>query len=132
MTTNRGFSLIELMVVVAIISILAIMSIPSYRGYTERARFVEVITATEPYKIAVAIALQSGVNAAELQQGTNGIPLPPEATKNLESLTVENGTINATATALAGGATYSLTPQHEGSRWAVSGTCLKKGLCSHA
>ena len=127
-----GFSLIELMVVITILSILALIGMPSYQQYIKRARFIEVITAVEPYKIAVAIALQSGINIADLQNGTHGIPDALTSTKNIASIVVENGTIIATATALANSATYILKPLAEGSRWQISGTCLKQGLCSDA
>ena len=124
-----GFSLIELMIVVSIIGILAMFAIPSYQSYTQRARFAEVISATETFKTAIAIALQQGATLAELTTGTSGIPAEPKGTKNLASLKVERGVITAIATELAANATYILKPNTDGSTWSVSGTCLKLGLC---
>ena len=124
-----GFSLIELMIVVSIISILAMIAIPSYQNYTQRARFAEVITATEPFKIAVALALQQGVPISELSNGKSGIPPSPKSTKNLAGIQVESGVITATASELAGNATYTLKPNAEGNEWTVGGTCIKNGLC---
>lgn len=124
-----GFSLIELMIVIAIIGILTIIAIPSYQNYTERARFAEVIGATEVYKIAVSLALQEGASLAELSNGQNGIPPEPKATKNLANIKVENGVITATATELAHHATYILKPNVDGTFWSVSGTCLKNRYC---
>lgn len=128
---TQGFSLIELMIVVAIISILATLSIPSYQTYTQRARFTEVIHAAQPYKIAVTLALQQGYSAAELGNGTYGIPTEAKATKNLASIRVENGTITATATEAASGASYILKPNTDGTIWTISGTCLNYNLCSN-
>lgn len=128
--TLQGFSLIELMIVISIIGILAMVGIPSYHHYTERARFVEVMTATEPYKTAVSIALQSGADLTELSTGSHGIPSEPKSTKNLATIKVENGIITATATDLATGSTYILKPTTDGSAWTVSGTCVRNGLCS--
>lgn len=127
----QGFSLIELMIVVAIIGILATFAVPSYLGYTQRARFAEVIAATEPYKIAISLALQQGLAKAELKTGTNAIPPEPEPTKNLASLTVENGTITATSTELAGKSTYIIATI-DGSTWSIDkeSTCLSNGLCT--
>lgn len=127
---SLGFSLIELMIVISIIGILALAGIPSYQHYTQRARFVEVITAAEPYKTAVSIAIQSGAALSELANGTHGIPAEPKSTKNLASIKVESGTITATATDIIANATYILKPTNDGSTWSISGTCTKSGLCS--
>lgn len=127
----RGFSLIELMLVVSIMSILIIAAIPSYQHYVQRARFAEVITATQPYKLAVALALQTGINNNELTLGMHGIPPAPKATKHLASLAIDNGVIVATATELAGNATIILKPNTDGTNWTMSGSCLKSALCTN-
>jgi len=127
---SAGFSLIELMIVVSIIGILAVIAIPSYQNYTARARFAEVIAATEPFKTAVSLALQEGTDGSELVNGAHGIPAEPKATKNLAGIKVENGIITATATETIDSATYVLKPNADGSTFAVSGSCVKAGLCS--
>lgn len=125
-----GFSLIELMIVLSIIGILAIIAIPSYQNYTQRARFSEVISATEPYKTAVALALQEGEAAVELANDVYGIPKEPISTKNLASIRVENGIITAIGTERVANATYILNPNSDGTVWSVDGTCLENGLCN--
>lgn len=129
MQKKLGFSLIELMVVVSIIGILTVIAIPSYRDYTKRARFSEVVAATAPYKTAIALALQQGDPTKDINTGSNGIPASPNPTKNLASLVVKNGIINAKSTKLAGDSTLILTPNNDGSEWAINGTCIKAGLC---
>lgn len=124
-----GFSLIELMIVVAIIGILSVMAIPSYQSYTQRARFAEVIAATAPYKIAITLALQEGIPKTELMIGTYGIPEAPTPTKNLAHIKINNGTITALATPLVGGKSYILKPNNDGSIWSVEGSCIAVGLC---
>lgn len=114
---NSGFSLIELMIVVTIVGILSVIAIPSYQSYTERARFVEVMAATEPFKTAVSLALQQGEPLNELTHNAYGIPAAPAATKNLASLTVEKGVITAIGTKAAGGKKYILKPNSDGSVW---------------
>ena len=125
-----GFSLIELMIVVSIIAILSMIAIPSYQTYTERARFAEVITATDIFKTAVSLAIQQGIPLEELSSGTHGIPTEPKSTKNLEKIKVENGMITATGTTTVNNATYILKPNTDGSVFTISGTCLKNGLCN--
>lgn len=127
---TQGFSLIELMIVVAIIGILSMMAVPSYQNYAKRARFAEVISTADVYKTAVTVALQEGTPLDEIHDGKSGIPPKPKSSKNLASLRVENGIITASATNAADGATYILKPANDGSSWAVGGTCLTLGLCN--
>ena len=56
---QQGFTLIELMIVVAIVAILASVGMPAYQKYTQRAQFSEVIAATGPAKTAVEICYQT-------------------------------------------------------------------------
>ena len=50
---QKGFTLIELMIVIAIIGILAAVAVPQYSQYTKRAKFADVIAQTSPFKTAV-------------------------------------------------------------------------------
>lgn len=125
----NGFSLIELMVVVAIVGILTAMAVPAYQKYIEKAKFSEVVSATEPYKLAVSLDLQESIPIEELNSGTHDIPLFTEATENLANIVVNAGVITATATQSLDENTYILTPNDQGTQWKVSGTCKTNTLC---
>lgn len=55
MKRQSGFTLIELMIVVAIVAILAAIALPAYQTYTKRAKFSEVIAAIGPAKTAIEV-----------------------------------------------------------------------------
>lgn len=134
-----GFTLIELMIVVAIVGILAAIAIPSYQNYVVRSKFTEVVNATAPFKSAVEICFQDTGSLTKCGTfGTNSIPVQPVTTPYLASLTLaatqSNATITATGTAAANNLTYILTSTVNANNqliWAVdpSSTCIAAGAC---
>ena len=103
---QKGFTLIELMIVVAIIGILAAIAIPSYQNYVKKAKFSEVISMTGGYKTAVELCYNEtgvavGASATACGASSNGVPAPiTAATGNVATLAVNNaGVITATGIA---------------------------------
>ncbi len=88
---QKGFTLIELMIVVAIIGILAAVALPAYQDYTVRAKVTEGISLAAAAKTAVS---ENAANGAAFASGWN----PPAATKNVASVAIDatNGFITIT------------------------------------
>lgn len=132
---QRGFTLIELMIVIAILGILASIGIPAYENYTSRSRFAEVVLSAAAYKSAAEIAVQTGraANAAALNAGSVGIPPNNSGiTGNyVGTVTMAAGVITATSTNLPVNSNYTLTATvlNGGIQWTEGGGCMVIGLC---
>lgn len=139
---QRGFTLIELMIVVAIVGILAAVALPAYQSYSARAKFSEVIQATSALKTAVELCATDLGTVTGCTGGSNGIPADVASGQSqyVASLTTLNGAITATAvgssaTASKGlkGETYILTPTFTDGKvkWVVdaASTCLAANYC---
>ncbi len=115
---QKGFTLIELMIVVAIIGILAAVALPAYQDYTVRAKVTEGLSLASAAKTTVA---ENAANGNAFDSGYN----PPAATVNFASVTISqaNGEITILYTAkIPGAGKLILSPSSAGAALAGTGT----------
>lgn len=145
---QQGFTLIELMIVVAIIGILAAIALPAYQQYTAKARYSEIVLATSAVKTAVEVCAQSngGIADAKCNVATNNDVTVAEAgaagPASVASVTAaspadDSVTITVVPAVLNGflaADTYILQGIYANGAvtWTTAATsgCLAKGYCS--
>ena len=102
---QQGFTLIELMIVVAIIGILAAVALPAYQDYTARAKMSEVVAAASACRTSVTDTYQTNNGASLPLGGLWGCESSISSSKYVAKIqTNENGAIKVTSQAIATGA----------------------------
>ncbi|OXY83829.1 pilin [Oceanimonas doudoroffii] len=133
LSRQGGFTLIELMIVVAIVAILAAVALPAYQTYTNRAKFSEVIAATGAVKTTIEVCTQSGNAGGTCANRATSAADGTVATDLVNSVTTSfsdpDFTVTATGAGDVSGATYTMTGTVNSGRITWDSSCSPAEYC---
>lgn len=132
---TRGFSLLELLLVVALIGILAAFAVPTYQTYLQKTRFMEVVQLSQSIRVAQSACLLQAAGDIGTCDTFAEISMPaPNTSDNTQSIGISatTGTITGTGTTATGSYTYMLTPRINSDgllTYTLGGSCIAIGFC---
>ncbi|MBJ7222888.1 MULTISPECIES: prepilin peptidase-dependent pilin [unclassified Brenneria] len=120
MQKQQGFTLIELMIVIAIVAILSAIGVPAYQGYLQKAALTDMLQTLASYKTAVDLCGLENAAFSSCNAGSQGIPAS-QTSRYVSAVSVKQGTIALTGQSMLQGLNVVLTPvwnaQTGSSRW---------------
>ena len=137
---QKGFTLIELMIVVAIVGILAAVALPAYQNYTKKAKFSEVLAAATGVKSAIEICFQTNgpsstpdMSYCDTAAEIDYTLADAQVGAYVSTVAVATNTAIITATAVStnglAGETVTYTPTISGNGLTWASSCSDTDLC---
>jgi type IV pilus assembly protein PilA len=132
----KGFTLIELLIVMCIIGVLVALAVPSYRTYTRRAHYIEIVQAAAPFKLGVHECYAISADLSSCHSGNNGIPVDITETAD-QSLVAKITTSGSGVIVVTPKKRFGITPEdqfiltptesHHQLAWSTSGKGVTHG-----
>jgi len=130
---QKGFTLIELMIVVAIVGILAAVALPAYQNYSNKAKFSEVIAAAGPVRQAIDIcyAAQGAIASCDTAADIGYTLADAAGGQYVTSVAITDttGVVTVTSSVTAANPTVTFTPAASGGGLAWTIACSDTSLC---
>ncbi|MCU6668126.1 prepilin peptidase-dependent pilin [Enterobacteriaceae bacterium H4N4] len=109
MERQKGFTLIELMVVIGIVAILSATGIPAYQNYLRKAALTDMLQTFLPYRTAVELCALDHGGTDSCDASVNGIP-SPATTRYVSAMSIAKGTVTLTGQESLNGLEVVMTP----------------------
>ncbi|MEN4545147.1 prepilin peptidase-dependent pilin [Pantoea agglomerans] len=119
MNYQRGFTLVELMIVVGIVAILSAIGLPAYQNYLQRAALTDMLQTMVPYKTAVELCAMERGGPTQCQAGEAGIPAA-RGSRYVSGLSVTNGVITLTGQESLNGLSVEMLPLWDSTEGGIS------------
>lgn len=119
MENQQGFTLVELMIVIAIIAILSAIGLPAYQSYLQKAALTDMLQTAMPFKTAVELCAIEHGGIESCNAGSNGVP-GPRGSRYVSAVSVQSGVLALTGQESLNGLTVTMSPVWESTEGQIS------------